>query len=176
MAGAFTASAPSPRPEAGTPSWSSPRTTRPWRTASPRSRPSPGRSTATSARRPGPPSLRPPPARPGALPTSASRRCPAFPRRSQPGIDVNLGARPGVDPPGERLGGAVETDDDRRELPGHDTAVRVMRDGRREARRRPENAYRRDVAEHQLAGVDAAWAGRYAYVNHPPRRLHQGQG
>jgi hypothetical protein len=50
------------------------------------------------------------------------------------GVDEDLGARSGADPPGESGGRPVEADDDAGQGAGHDPPVRVVRDGGSEAR------------------------------------------
>jgi len=93
----------------------------------------------------------------------------------QPRIDVHLGAGRGVDPPGERRRGTVETHRDHCQVPGLDTAVGVVLDSWREARRRTEDAHGGDVVEHQVAAVDVARPGGEPDVHHPPARLYQRQ-
>ena len=60
------------------------------------------------------------------------------------------------DPARDRVRGAVQADDDDRERVRHDPAVRVVLDRGGEPRRRPEDADGGDVAEDQIAAVNAA--------------------
>jgi len=88
---------------------------------------------------------------------------------------VDLGPRSRADPPGKRLGRAVQAHGHRHQPGRIHPSGRVVLDRRPQARRRAQDADRRDVTEDQVAAVDQARHARDTDADQPPARLSQRQ-